>query len=311
MAEEQSAGAGEGGGEHEQAPERAEIERQAREIGWKPKDQWKGDQTNWVDADVFLEKSKTFMPYLQHERQRLRQELEQRDARQAALEKELKESRESMEALKTFNEEMAAERKERRKAEIGSELRAAREANDDVRVAELTNELNTLVKPAEKAPEKKPNGADRQEVVIQPWVKQFIGDNADFFKDPRKVALWNVEIQQRRAAGDTRVGDVDGTAFLNESRDAVEKILNGSGARRQTSRTEEPHPAGGTGGGSRGGKSYNDMPKEARDKCDSQEKKFVGAAGSGKAFKTQAEWRAHYAQEFFSPSTRAIERAVE
>lgn len=315
MAEEQTDDTGGGGDE----AARAELEQKARARGWKPKDQWKGDTSNWVDADVYLEKSESVLPYIQHDRQRLEGELGQTRAQLSTVQQQLKDAQEALEGLTTLSNEMAEDRRERRKGEIGDELKAAREAGDEVKVAELTNELQTLVKPAEKKEVKKSNGEDTQnrQPVIQPWVRTFLEDNSEFMKDPRKVALFNVEMLQRRQAGDGRVGDVEGTALLNEARDAVEKLLGGNSRRQAPSKTEESRPAGGgpSGGGPRG-KGYADMPADARAKCDAQEKKYVGVTedgkkAPGKAFKTQAEWRAHFAREWFSPSVRAIERATE
>ena len=28
--------------------------KEAKVLGWSPKEEWRGDQTQWVDADVFL-----------------------------------------------------------------------------------------------------------------------------------------------------------------------------------------------------------------------------------------------------------------
>lgn len=38
--------------------DRAKLETEARDLGWKPKKDWKGDQSNWVDADEFLNRLK-------------------------------------------------------------------------------------------------------------------------------------------------------------------------------------------------------------------------------------------------------------
>ncbi len=48
-------GAADEGGQDEG---REQVEAQARELGWKPKTDWKGDQTRWTDAGEFLERTK-------------------------------------------------------------------------------------------------------------------------------------------------------------------------------------------------------------------------------------------------------------
>jgi hypothetical protein len=290
--------------QQETPPATEEVERSARAMGWQPKEQWKGNPEVWVDAPTFIRRGEEFGPHLQHDRRRLQESLAQRDARLAQMEADLKATKDSLAAITTFNEEMEQDRKERRKVELGAALRAAREAGDDVKVAELQNELGEVIKPPEKtaaaAPPAKPNGAAQP--VIQPWVKSFIDGRKDFFEDTDKIALFNSRMMKRRQAGDTRVGEVEGVDLLNEVVDEVEKTLGGNRERRAASKTEESRPTGG-GRGNSGGKSYQDLPPEAQKKCDAQEGKFVGKAG----FKDQAAWRKHYVKEYFGTSARSFE----
>jgi len=292
--------------EQQEAPPPAEeVERSARAMGWQPKEQWKGNPEVWVDAPTFIRRGEEFGPHLQHDRRRLQESLAQRDARLAQMEADLKATKDSLAAITTFNEEMAEDRKKRRKEELGLALRAAREAGDDVKVAELQNELGEVVKPPEKKPDPpaaaKPNGATQP--VIQPWVRTFIDGRKDFFEDADKIALFNSRMLKRRQAGDTRVGEVEGVDLLNEVVDEVEKTLGGNSRRREASRTEESRPTGGGGRGGGSGKSYQDLPTEAQKKCDAQEAKFVGKPG----FKDQAAWRKHYVKEYFGTSARSFE----
>lgn len=283
-----------------------EVERRAAEMGWQPKDQWKGNPDNWVDAGEFVKRGETFVPFLQHDRKKLKTELETERQARLRLEQELSEVRQGIGDLKAFNEQMAKERTERRKVELGQELKAAREAGDDVRVAELQNELGEVVKPkangAEKPPERKPP----EQPAIQPWVRDFINGNEEFFKNTRKVALFNAVMLEKRQAGDSRVGEVEGTALLNEAREEVERTLGGNVRRTAVPKTEESRSSGDGGGARSGGKSYADLPPEARAQCDSQTSKFVGEK---KLFKKPEEWRKHFADEYFGPS--AVSRSGE
>lgn len=42
--------------EQEPNEERGELEAEARKLGWKPRDDWKGDTSGWVDADEYLDR---------------------------------------------------------------------------------------------------------------------------------------------------------------------------------------------------------------------------------------------------------------
>lgn len=280
------------GGEGEGASDSTEIERVAVERGWKPKEQWKGDQSTWVDAKTYVDRSENFIPVLRADREKLKGQLNVTDQRLRAAEAELANTRTQLAELKTFREEMSNERRERRKAEIGIELRAAREAGDDVRVAELQNELGEVVKPPATALQTPPPSGPH----IQPWVRGFLETNSEFFQNPRKVALFNQIVMEKRQGGDQRVGETDGVAFLNEARTEVDTIMGGNAARRNAPPRAEGSRPPSNGGGS-GTKGYDSLPPEAKRACDAREGKFVGPE---KAFKTQAEWRTHYAQEYYS-----------
>lgn len=306
-------GGGGGDGQQQHDAERQEIEAKARERGWKPKSEWKGDDSHWVDAPDFVQRTETFVPFLQKQRQRLQGDLDTTNQKLTSVEAQLKETREALDNLTQFNEEMAKDRTERRKREIGGELTTAREAGNDVRVAELQNELADLVKPKEKAAPKT-NGtqpaatSQPQSPMILPWVKEFVESNDTFFKDSDRIALFNSRMLKRRQDGDTRVGAGAGTDLLTEVRDEVDKILGGNSGRRAPSKTEASRSGGGDNGRGRGGeKSFFDLPPEAQSKCNAQEERFVGEK---KTFKTQAAWRKHFATQYFSPSARAVSDAT-
>jgi hypothetical protein len=294
------------------APDRAAIETEAKGMGWAPKEQWRGNPESWLDADKFVERGRTFVPFLQHERKKLRGELSTRDAELAAIRAQNTELATQLKGITEFNAEMAKDRQDRRKRELGVEIKAAREAGDDVRVAELTNELGDVTKtkaaptPPPPTQQQPPSGP-----AIQPWVKNFLDTNEDFFANPRKVALFNVEMLERRKGGDARVGDVDGVALLTEAKEAVDKVFGGNPRRQMPSKGEESRPGGGNnpgGGGGAGGKTYADLDAGARAKCDSQEERFVG---KDKVFKDQKAWRTHFVSEYFGPSATAMSRTME
>lgn len=302
-----------GGGDDGAA--RAAIETEAKSMGWAPKNQWRGNPDAWQDADKFVERGKTFVPFLQHERKKLRGELSTRDAEITALREQNAQIKTQLDGITAFNAEMAQDRQDRRKRELGGEIKAAREAGDDVRVAELTNELGEVTKtkaaPATAPPRQEQRPPDNQQPVVQPWVKSFLDTNEGFFANPRKVALFNVEMLERRKGGDTRVGDVEGTALLSEAMEAVDRVFGGNPRRQMPSKGEESRPGGGGnsgGGGGSGGKTYADLPADARAKCDSQEERF---SGKDKAFKDQKAWRTHFVSEYFGPSATAMSRTME
>lgn len=299
-------GGGSDGGEQETPPpEQVEAEKEARKIGWRPKEQFRGNADDWVDAQEFLDRGKTFIPFLNAERHRLQGELGQRDAKIQELQGALQANREAVAELRDLHDEIAEDRKVQRKTEVATELRAAREAGDDVKVAELQNELQTLTKPVEEKPKTKTVATAPNTVALPQWSKDWIDQNKEFLQNPRNTALFNAVLLERRQKGDVRgFKQTDGSVvdggpeLMEEVRDEVNAVLHPNNRRGAPSRTEGSRPSGG-GGGRGTGKSYGDLPQDARAKCDQQEARFVGPKGSGKLFENQTAWRKHYAAEYF------------
>jgi hypothetical protein len=306
---------GGGGGEDDSARQtQVEQEREARKIGWRPKEQFKGNQDDWVDAGEFLDRGKTFIPFLNAERHRLQGDLGQRDSRIQQLEGRLQAQNEQIEELRGLHKELAEDRKEHRKTEIGTELRAAREAGDDVRVAELQNELAEIVKPDSAKTGNGSGNETRQQTPpgpqLQPWLKSWIDGNQESLRNPRFAGLFNGVVAEKRAAGDQRgLNNSDGTELMEEVKAEVHAILNPNTRRAAPGKSEETRSTGGGGGAARGtGRSFADLPADAKTKCDKQAEKFVGPKGSGKLFETKEAWRAHYAGEYFAPSRTPFSR---
>lgn len=304
-----------GGGGGETGPDRAQVEAEAKKMGWSPKQYWRGNPDHWIDADEFVRRGKELVPILQSDRRKLQKDLESRDAQIAAMRAELQEMKEGVNALTQFSQDMARDRVARKKVELAAQLKTARDAGDTVREAELTQELGETVSREKQLGNMRPPSATtehqqpptNQGPTIQPWVKTFIDGNSDFFNDPERRNLFNAVAATMREQGDRRVGEGGGTEFLSEARDKVEEMLGGGqNLRRRAPKADEggspPPPSGGNRGG---GKSFNDMPESARAKCINDESKFVGP---NKMFKDQKAWRTYYVNEYFGPSAAGMGR---
>lgn len=67
------------------APER-DYEAEARQHGWTPKEEFKGDPSRWVDATTFVERADQVMPLLKKQNEHLKREMEglKKDIRRAS-----------------------------------------------------------------------------------------------------------------------------------------------------------------------------------------------------------------------------------
>jgi hypothetical protein len=283
------------------------VEKEARSMGWVPKEEFRGGEEAFVDAKTFVERGRVFMPILQKNNERLQKNLRATEARLESAEAALKATQATIDALEESREEDVKARVEAARKQLKEELIKASRDGDHESVAELTDQM-TRLNAAEAEEEDRAGGngkgknkkdaeadyvAEAAAGRVHPEVKQWYKDNADFVENPRKVALANVIAQEMRASGDTRIGAV----FLDEVAQKVDEEFGGAAGGRGPSRVE----GGGGGGGRRGssgpaGKTYNDLPADAKAVCDKQAARLVGP---NRAHKDIASWRASYTKQFF------------
>ncbi len=269
-----------------------ELEKEARSMGWDP--EFKGEK--FITAAEFVEKGKSIMPILQKNNERLQNTIRQQEGKLGAMEHSLKAANAAIEALQASHDEDTRAQVEAARAALKDELAAASEAGDHKGVADATAKLVELGAAEDKAEVKpKGNGKDQQQQQQQqelhPEVKDWMGSHSDFMSNQRKVALANVVAAELRSKGDTRVGK----AFLDDVQQEVEETLAGGKKRGGDGKVLE-----GAGGGDQRGadskKTYSDLPKEAKDACDSLAKKLVGP---NRAHKDLASWRTSYVKQYF------------
>lgn len=268
---------------------------EAKSLGWAPQDAWRGDPERWVDADVYLERGWG----IHH----VKDQLESERQRSAQLEAKLNETSEAVKAanaaiaaLEEANSATAKAAAEEAVQAVVNELAEAHKDGDHALAASLTAKLATmnqeLVAAGGKKQEQSKDEEPKPRAVMAPELKAWLEANADFAQDRRRVALGNVIAGELRA----EQPDLKGTAFMDEVRARTEKML-GIVRRTGSQKVESGGGGGGRGSsGSDGGKSYADLPPEAKAACDKQEARLVGP---GKAHKDQASWRASYVRQYF------------
>jgi len=262
-----------------------EVIAEARTLGWVPKEEFRGDPARWADADAFVQRGHEIMPILRANNQRLMGEL-------TSMQTALAQANEAITQLRESSAEIVRDRVKAAKAELMQQLTAAKKDGDAAAEAELTEKLIDI-RVAEKGAGAPPSAA-KAEPGVDPaftaWKSQ--PGNEWFGVDRRKTSLAIGIAQELRAAGETMVGvkfyekvaqEVDAT--LNPRRDPPADKVEGSRG-----------GAGTQGGGSTRTKGYNQLPEEAKAACDKQAKKFAGTA----AFKTEADYRTHYAKLYFA-----------
>lgn len=272
---------------------KATPEQQAKAVamGWQGPDKYKGDPERFVDADVFLERGETFIPFLKKERETLQAQLAAEKAAREALQATVEETQR---ALSDLDERYTVETQKRTEAALASlktQIREARSAGDWETVDKLTDmqeELKEAHREAKAAPVRETEPARPQ---VDPETLAWVSAHEWFNTDPRQRAIFMGFVEARRASGDT----TSGQAFLNAAlKDMEDALTRETPSKVASARNGSGEGAGGSTGGKKG---YDALPADAKAACDSDMNRFVG---KGKKYGTQKEWRDAYANIYFS-----------
>lgn len=273
-----------------------EEAKEAGMMGWVPKERFRGDPANWVDAKAFLDRGRQIMPILQANQERLMDELRMRDTRLSSTEAALKAANAAIAALESSHADDVKAQVEAARAELREEITRASRDGDHEALADATDkltQLNTTSVEAEGKDAKSKEDEKDKEFKLPPEVQAWYDKNPDFRANLRKISLANAVAAEMRQAGDTRIGPV----FLDAVAAEVEKALGGraGGGASRVSGGNGGVGRGSTGGGS--GKTYADLPEEARKACDKMAARLVGP---DRAHKDVASWRNSYTKQFFT-----------
>lgn len=280
------------------AEQTVDFEAAAKEMGWVPEEQFRGDKTKWVDAETFVRRGEEIMPILKSQNKRLHGEVETLRLQLAETSELVKAGQQAIEALKANQTEFTKQAVQRTKVEIRERLRTARESGDEDAIQELEDQLDDIrdaerqVKNLPTKPTATPAPVAPPTPKLDPEFVAWAKENPWFGENRRRTALVLAEAEELRADPMGRM--MSGRQLFEEATSRADATLNPQAASRVVS--GEGSAAGG--GGTRGGKKgYRDLPAEAKQIVERQAELVVGP---GRAFKTLAEWQQHYADQYFT-----------
>ena len=279
-----------------------EVEVKAKEMGWSPKEEFRGDPDRWIDAETFVKRGEELMPLLKATTKKQSEELR-------AVRGELKETRDmlaaatdAIEALKETTSQAALEKVREKRTELKKALVEARSDNDvdkeleiQEKIAETTNALKASETAAgTKTAAKAAAGDQPKDFTQTPEWKEWVGENPWFGPDKRKTSLALGIAQDLREKGET----AQGKAFFNKVTEELNSMLGiRKDPQREAPAKVEGDARGSHGGGGNGsGKSYSDLPADAKTACENAASRVVG---KGRAYADMAEWRKAYVQKYF------------
>ena len=248
---------------NETAPE---VRQEAESQGWVPKERFRGNESDWVDADTFVKRGREILPILRKNNENLIKDLN-------STKEQLKEFREAAEEFKKFQRE-AYERKaqdyEKRIQEIKESRAQAISDGDGQKVNALDDALDVAkdelkeakqaVKDANKAPIETPASTE-----IDPGLQVWLDRNTWFGQDKRMTGIVNGIGESLRLEFPL----LKGQAFLEKLDEVLaEEFPNKFGEKKSpTSRVESGSGRASRGSGSNA-QSYDNLPSEAKAACD-------------------------------------------
>lgn len=276
-----------------------DVEQTARDMGWRPKEEFRGDEANWVDAETFVSRGENFLPILRANNKKLADELQETRHRLDEATTLIKSTQASVEDLKKFHTSETARQVEQARKDLITQITAAREAGDTESEIALTEQLAD-VRAAQREAKKEgaPAPAAAPAAPAQPAeAPEFTAwreANPWFKEKPRLRGLAMGIAEEIRAANPTLVGP---KFFEKLSEEMAPHLDEGQPPAKVSG--GRPSGSAGAGGsaGSRRTRTYSDLPSDAKASCDEWNTRLVGP---GKSFKTIADWQTHYTEQYFA-----------
>lgn len=280
-----------------------ELETQARNMGWRPKEEFRGEEDKWVDAKTYVDRGEHVLPIIKATNDRLRQDLIRTNESLASVNAALLASKETITALERYHQDDVKQKVEAAREKLKTELVAAKKSGDVESEVDLTSELSKL-DAAEAIATTTEADTKKQEQQQRPAPKDYTKEpefiawqeaNPWFGTDMAKTAIADAAQRKLRAEGEKTLG----REFLDKVSLEVTKEITRLGGNRSTNKVEGSK--GGEGGASGGGgtksKSYSDLPAEAKEACRGFNRELVGP---NRLHKTEKEWQDAYAAQYFS-----------
>lgn len=263
---------------------------EAKQGGWVPKDEFHGNEREWVDAQEFVERGEKINPLLRANNERLKKELEVKDQKH---QEELEELRKTATEFKTFLKDSYEKKQSRLQKEIDElkvQRKVALKGQDFETVIEIEEQVEKLEEEKAdasppKAEVKKEEKKEQPEIKLDPRLKDWLEDNKWYGEDAEATDIATaVGVSIRR-----QFPNLTGVEFLDRLDAKLEERLPEYKKTREHKSPVEGARGGG-GGGKGGKKTYDSLPADAKAACDRQIKQ--------KLWKTREEYvEAYYADE--------------
>src|SRR3972149_8367281 len=150
--------------EIEVSPELVAQETEAKQFGWVPQDEFKGDPEQWRDAETFLQRGKEINDFLRKDLEKIQKTLLQRD-------KDVQEMRETLNEFREFHTASMAQAKKSVIEELKKEKVLAIEQGDGEKVLELEDKIEQVKEAATTKPVVENKSPQENDKEFYSWLK--------------------------------------------------------------------------------------------------------------------------------------------
>ncbi|CAB4131958.1 hypothetical protein UFOVP135_38 [uncultured Caudovirales phage] len=244
-----------------------EIIREAESQGWVPKERFRGNESDWVDAEIFVKRGREILPILRKNNENLMKDL-------TATKEQLKEFREAAEEFKKFQQETykrKAQEYEQRIQEIkesraqaisdgdGQKVNALDDALDQAKdeLKEAKQAVRDADKPSAEPESNTPN-------TVEPGLQVWLDRNTWFGQDRRMTALANGIGESLRA----EFPSLKGEEFLEKLDEVLAEEFPNKFGKKQSPASRVESGSGRTGRSSGNAQTYDNLPADAKAACD-------------------------------------------
>ena len=237
------------------------IHAEAKSQGWVEREHYKGRESDWVDAEVFVKRGREILPILKKNNDNLTKDL-------TATREQLKEFREAAEEFKRFQKE-SYERKaqdyERRILEIRENRAQAISDGDGQKVNALDDALDEAkdsLKEAQRAV--KESVKTPEPATIDPGLQSWLDRNEWFGKDKRMTGMANGIGESIRLD----FPNLKGQDFIDKLDEILEEEFPSKFGKAQKNRSPVESGSGRQSRSSGNGRIYENLPSDAKAACD-------------------------------------------
>lgn len=220
------------------------IEDSAREMGWRPKEEFKGDPEKWVEAETFVKRGEEILPILKANSKKL-------EAANAALKAEMAETKKAVAEFKQYHSQTEKRAYERAMKDLEARQAQAVEDNDLKAVREITREITDLSKDVRTDDSGDPYASPDHAKTVEAWKTENTWFGADVVLTGAANAIAS-ELEAKGVRGADQLAEVSKRIkvefphkFENERRRAPATVEGASPPRKA-------------------GKGWSDLPPEAK-----------------------------------------------